>query len=42
MLGAHSRYEHFLAYGDSADFHARLEAYRVASADPAAAPAPPA
>jgi len=32
VLGVHSRYQHFLAYGDSSDFHARLEAYRVASA----------
>ena len=31
ILGVHSRYSAFLAYGDSADFHARLEQYRVAS-----------
>ena len=30
ILGVHGRYSHFLDYGDSADFHARLEAYRVA------------
>ena len=35
VLGTHSQYRHFLAYGDSKDFHARLEAYRVASANPA-------
>jgi hypothetical protein len=33
ILGVHSHYAHFLAYGDSADFHARLEAFRKASAN---------
>jgi hypothetical protein len=33
ILGVHSHYAHFLAYGDSADFHERLEAFRKASAD---------
>ena len=28
VLGTHARYERFLAYGDSADYHARLEAFR--------------
>jgi len=32
FLGAHAHYEGFIAYGDSADYHARLEAYRVACA----------
>jgi hypothetical protein len=31
MLGAHAHYARFLAYGDSKDFHARLEAFRSAS-----------
>jgi hypothetical protein len=38
ILGVHSRYAEFMAYGDSADFHARLEEYRVASAAIPAAP----
>ena len=29
ILGTHRRYERFLEYGEAADFHARLEAYRV-------------
>ncbi|MDK9703512.1 MAG: hypothetical protein OEL20_10260 [Sulfuritalea sp.] len=29
MLGPHSRYARFLAYGDAADYEARLEAFRV-------------
>ncbi|MBI5889783.1 MAG: hypothetical protein HZB47_03790 [Nitrosomonadales bacterium] len=29
ILGAHSRYEHFLAYGEAEDFHGKLEAYRA-------------
>ena len=32
ILGVHAHYAHFLAYGDSADFHAKLEAFRKASA----------
>ncbi len=32
ILGVHSQYAHFLAYGDSKDFHARLEQFRKASA----------
>jgi len=30
MLGAHSRYARFLAYGDAADYETKLEAFRVA------------
>lgn len=30
MLGTHARYARFLAYGDAADYAARLEAYRCA------------
>ena len=30
VLGPHKRYARFLAYGDAADYEARLEAYRVA------------
>lgn len=30
ILGTHARYRGFLAYGDAADYEARLEAYRVA------------
>lgn len=30
MLGPHSRYARFLAYGDAADYETRLEAFRVA------------
>ena len=30
MLGAHARYERFLAYGDADAYEARLEAFRVA------------
>lgn len=33
VLGGHARAEHFLEYGDAADYHARLEAYRRALAD---------
>jgi len=29
MLGPHSRYARFLAYGDAADYETRLEAFRV-------------
>jgi hypothetical protein len=29
IVGTHNRYDRFLQYGESADFHARLEAYRV-------------
>jgi hypothetical protein len=31
ILGTHGRYQGFLAYGDAADYEARLEAYRVAA-----------
>lgn len=31
ILGVHGHYAGFIAYGDSADFHARLEQYRAAS-----------
>jgi len=30
MLGTHARYPRFLAYGDAADYEARLEEFRVA------------
>ena len=33
ILGTHDRYARFLDYGDAADYHARLEAFRSASAD---------
>jgi hypothetical protein len=36
MLGRHSRYAHFLEYGDATDYQARLEDFRVALADEAA------
>ncbi|MBU0621985.1 MAG: hypothetical protein KJ795_09065 [Gammaproteobacteria bacterium] len=29
VLGAHARYKDFMEYGESEDFHARLEAYRM-------------
>jgi len=29
MLGTHARYQRFLAYGDAADYEAKLERYRV-------------
>jgi hypothetical protein len=32
ILGTHSRYRRFLAYGEAADYHARLEEFRVALA----------
>ena len=30
MFSTHARYERFLAYGDAADYHSRLEAFREA------------
>ena len=36
VLGKHAHYRQFLEYGDSAEFHARLEAFRAASGKPAA------
>ncbi len=30
VVGTHKRYEHFLQYGESPDYHAKLEAIRVA------------
>jgi hypothetical protein len=36
VLGSHERYARFLDYGDAADFHARLEGFRAALAQPAA------
>jgi hypothetical protein len=33
ILGTHTRYAHFLDYGDAKDYEARLEAFRVASAE---------
>ena len=41
VLGAHRHYARFLEYGDSAEFHERLEEFRVASAKAPDAPAPP-
>ena len=35
VLGSHSRYARFLEYGDPADYHARLEEFRAALAQPA-------
>jgi len=35
VLDSHARYARFLEYGDAADFHARLEAFRVALEKPA-------
>ncbi len=32
ILGVHAHYSRFLAYGDAVDFHAKLEAFRAASA----------
>jgi hypothetical protein len=29
LLSAHSRYEHFMAYGDADDFHVKLEEFRT-------------
>ena len=34
ILGSHAHYARFIEYGDSADFHARLEQFRVASGQP--------
>ena len=34
ILGSHGHYARFIEYGDSADFHARLEQFRVASGRP--------
>ncbi len=34
VLGVHGHYARFLEYGDSADYHAKLEAFRQASAEP--------
>jgi hypothetical protein len=31
ILGTHARHERFLAYGDSADYHAKLEAFRAST-----------
>ena len=41
VLGAHAHYAQFLAYGDSAEFHARLEAFRQASKNPDSLRPPP-
>ena len=41
ILGAHGHYERFLEYGDSTEYHARLEAFRVASGRSPAEPLPP-
>ena len=41
ILGTHAHYAQFLEYGDAADFHARLEAFRSASAKAPDDPAPP-
>jgi hypothetical protein len=42
VLGTHGRYERFLEYGDATEYHARLEAFRIASAEAPAASTPPA
>jgi len=42
ILGTHGHYARFLEYGDSADFHARLEEFRAASASQPEDPPPPA
>lgn len=41
VLGVHRHYARFLEYGDSVEFHARLEEFRIASAKPPADPPPP-
>jgi hypothetical protein len=41
ILGTHGRYERFLGYGESADYHARLEQFRRALAHDAKAAQPP-
>ena len=41
ILGTHAHYAQFLEYGDAADFHARLEAFRSASAKAPDDPPPP-
>ncbi len=41
ILGVHGRYAGFMAYGDSADFHARLEQYRLGCAKLGESPAGP-
>lgn len=35
VLGSHARYARFLEFGDPADYHARLEGFRAALAQPA-------
>jgi len=39
VLGTHARYQRYLAFGQADDYEARLEAYRVALAPAARAPA---
>jgi len=41
ILGVHRHYARFLEYGDSAEFHARLEEFRTASAKASDDPPPP-
>ncbi len=41
VLGKHAHYAQFLEYGDSVDFHAKLEAFRVSSGSLPDAPKPP-
>lgn len=41
VLGVHRHYARFLEYGDSAEFHTRLEEFRTASASPPDDPPPP-
>lgn len=41
VLGTHGHYTRFLEYGDSTEFHARLEEFRVASKRQADAPPAP-
>ena len=40
VLGTHERYAHYLDYGDAADYHTRLEQFRLALQEDNAAPPP--
>lgn len=41
VLGTHSRYEHFLEYGEAEDFHGKLESFRAELAREAASAGKP-
>jgi len=41
ILGTHSQYARFLEFGDSAEYHAKLEAFRLALAAPPGDSRPP-